>query len=578
MTDTSDTPLDGGDETITETPASELPAETSQEGDDGATSGDSHNDDRFTEGEVLRFIRVRFPGNNRSFAFLAGKNEYHYGQRVVAMSDRGPMVGFVNSFTYETKFHKGLLPVRSIIRAATEQDLLDEAENFRREKRLEMICYKHIDKHRLDMQLTHVELTQMGKKAVFYFTAPTRIDFRGLVHDLVGEVRMRVELRQVSVRDRSAATGGLGPCGRELCCSSFLAKYGNVGIKLAKNQDLSLNSSKINGVCGQLKCCLTYEDEVYQEKRKRLPRENGLVKTKDGNRGKVVRLDILKEEFETISPEGIIRRYVAEMWDGPAEGLEMPRFFENGVTDNSKTLLGLEARMEQEEKTRAKEHAEAPAQARAWVDNLYLELFGEKTLGLSLPDVAEPENTSRPRILPDEEEEITYVAPAEELLDEDEEGDEDELLEGEDEEDQLQDDDEAMPGPHRPAQADHRPAPTPHQDRVPSRPQTPRPQHQEQRNQTQNQQRRQQNDQNRERNRDQNRDQNRNQPRDPNRQQQRPPQQGQGPRPEGERSEGGSRNRNRRRGRRGGGGGQGGSNGPQGGGPSGNSGPRPPQR
>jgi hypothetical protein len=162
---------------------------------------------KYVHGQVLRFIRVRFPGVNRSQAFLVDGNEYLHGQKVVATSERGMSVGFVNSFPYETRYHRGLSPIRRIVRTATEEDLIADREIFLQEKRLETICYKHIEAHHLDMQLTNVEITQSGKKATFNFTAPTRIDFRGLVHDLVGEVRMRVELRQVTVRDRSAAVG-----------------------------------------------------------------------------------------------------------------------------------------------------------------------------------------------------------------------------------------------------------------------------------------------------------------------------------------------------------------------------------
>ncbi len=343
------------------------------------------------------------------------------------MSDRGLAVGFINSQVYEMKFNKSLLPIRSIIRVANADDALVEQENFRSERKLREIADRLIEKNGLDMTLTQVEVVGLGKKAIFYFTAPTRVDFRGLVHEMVSEMKMRIELRQISVRDRAAAVGGLGPCGRELCCSSFLARYGNVGIKLAKNQDLSLNSSKINGVCGQLKCCLTYEDEVYQEKRKKLPRENAIVKTKDGHSGKVVRLHILSEQFETISPEGVIRRYVAEMWDGAAEGVEIPKYFENGITDNTKNVVGLDMVSAEKAKQHEKDIAEIKTSAKSYADKLFEELFGAKTLDYSLPEVPEI-GGARKIITPDEEEEIIYVAP------------EDEILEDDDEEDELGDD------------------------------------------------------------------------------------------------------------------------------------------
>lgn len=392
---------------------------------------DEIDPDTLKVGEPVRLIRVRFPGSNKSFSFFADSDLYRYGQKVVATSDRGVSVGFVNSFSYEVPFTKDLLPLRKIHRHATAEDQALDKEVFRDERRLRDIADKLIEKNQLDMQLTQVEITQAGKKAVFSFTAPNRVDFRGLVHEMVSEMKMRIELRQVSVRDRAAAVGGLGPCGRELCCSSFLARYGNVGIKLAKNQDLSLNSSKINGVCGQLKCCLTYEDEVYQEKRRKLPRDNAIVKTKDGNVGKVIRLHVLLEQFEIINLEGIIRRYVSDMWDGmPEEKIEIPKYFEHGVTDNSSTIIGLTEREAQKMREHEESLAQAKSDAKGFADSVFENLFGEKTLDWALPEVAEPVNPFARKIV-EEEEEIVYVADEDDILDEDDLDDEEDVEENE---------------------------------------------------------------------------------------------------------------------------------------------------
>ncbi|MBY0516276.1 MAG: hypothetical protein K2P81_05175 [Bacteriovoracaceae bacterium] len=416
----------------------------------------------FKDNQVLRFVRVRFPGNNRSQAYYIGDNDYPLGQKVLAMSDRGMAVGFVNSFPYNVFFHKSILPIRSIAKAASAEDIKADEDEFKEERRLREIADRLIEKNQLDMALTEVELSSLGKKAIFYFTAPTRVDFRNLVHQLVSELKMRIELRQISVRDRAASVGGLGPCGRELCCSSFLAKYGNVGIKLAKNQDLSLNSSKINGVCGQLKCCLTYEDEVYQEKRKKLPRDNAIVKTKDGNAGKVVRLHILTEQFETISPDGVIRRYVADMWDGLAEGLEIPKYFENGITDNSKTVIGIDRVLAEKAAQYEIDVKEAKESAKGFADKIFQDLFGATTLDWSLPEVQEPEEANaRRKIMPDEEDEIQYVVPEDEILDDDDDEDSEEDDEGNEEE------------------SESLPAPTPQRvdNHNQNRDQRPRPQH-----------------------------------------------------------------------------------------------------
>ena len=300
-------------------PADQISEEQTSEESDESGEGQSEDrenrdDNRFKEGQILRFVRVRFPGNARSFPFLIGKRRIEYGQKVVAMSDRGMAVGYVNSFPYEVPFNKSMLPVRSIAKVATEEDIVKDKEAYRQQKDAENICNDLIQDFKLDMQLTHVEFTSFGKKAVFYFIAPARVDFRELVRDLVGKLKTRIELRQISVRDRSASIGGIGPCGRELCCSSFLTKYGNVGIKMAKNQDLTLNFSKLNGVCGQLKCCLQYEDDVYREKRSRLPKEGDFISTHTGETGRVDRLHLLTEQFVMMTNRGVRKRYVVDLY------------------------------------------------------------------------------------------------------------------------------------------------------------------------------------------------------------------------------------------------------------------------
>jgi len=199
------------------------------------------------------------------------------------------------------------------------------------------------------MTLTHVEFMQNGKKAVFYFNAPNRVDFRGLVKDLVSELRMRVELRQISVRDRTAAIGAIGVCGLQTCCSSFLKNYGSVSIKMAKNQNLALVPTKINGVCGQIKCCMKYEDAVYVEKKKALPKEGSIIQAANGDRGKVYRIHILLEQFEMITDQGRKRRYAGNQFDlnvKPPEDYQFPRELPY-IQDETHTIVGLE---EQEQK------------------------------------------------------------------------------------------------------------------------------------------------------------------------------------------------------------------------------------
>lgn len=297
---------------------------------------------RFQDGEELTLIRVRFPGNSKSFPFLLGSHTFKYGQKVLAQSDRGLAVGYINSFPYKKPFKKEMLPIQTIARIATEEDIAQQIENTLNEKKAELECKDLIEKHKLDMTLTHVEFMQYGKKVVFYFNAPARVDFRDLVKDLVGILKIRVELRQISVRDRTAAVGALGACGLQTCCSSFLQNYGHVNIKMPKNQNLSIAQNRINGVCGQIKCCMKYEDEVYSHKKKSLPKEGKFVKLQNGDTGKILKLHILKEQFDMLTDKGVIKRYSGEIFSPnnhlPSNNWSFPKEF-NLITNETNEVV-----------------------------------------------------------------------------------------------------------------------------------------------------------------------------------------------------------------------------------------------
>lgn len=393
------------------------------EGDlEGNEEKENQEDSRFKEGQILRFVRVRFPGNSRSFSFLVGKRRIEYGQKVVAMSDRGMAVGYVNSFPYDIPFNKSMLPVRSISKIANDEDIIKDKDAYHQQKNAENICNDLIEQYQLDMHLTHVEFTSFGKKAVFYFIAPARVDFRDLVKDLVGRLKTRIELRQISVRDRSASVGGIGPCGRELCCSSFLTKYGNVGIKMAKNQDLTLNFSKLNGVCGQLKCCLQYEDDVYREKRSRLPKEGDIISTHTGEIGRVDRLHLLSEQFVMMTNRGVRKRYVVDLYKETLnkEEANFPKEFDS-VSDETFKVIGLEESEASKVKAFEQEVKTYKEASKSFAVNIFESLFGEKTLGIEMPELQEPEGTVKARVInPDEEEELTYTMSEDEMLPEDE--------------------------------------------------------------------------------------------------------------------------------------------------------------
>jgi len=295
------------------------------------------------EGEEITLVRVRFPGNSRSFPFLYGKRHLLYGQKVVAMSDRGVDIGYINSIPYQVYFHKGLLPLRSIIKVATLEDFTKQKTHHALMQKAQALCVDQIEKLRLEMVLTHVEVIEFGKKIVIYFNAPERVDFRELVRRLVQDLKVRVELRQISLRDRAAAIGAVGACGLQTCCSSFLKNYGNASIRMAKNQNLALIPTKINGVCGQIKCCIKYEDDVYTEKRKILPQEGSFIQTANGDRGKILNLQILNERFEMLTDRGERRVYHRSQYNHETalpETWTFPQQFEH-ILNETKTIIGL---------------------------------------------------------------------------------------------------------------------------------------------------------------------------------------------------------------------------------------------
>ncbi|WP_372656200.1 stage 0 sporulation family protein [Halobacteriovorax sp.] len=332
------------EETQIKQPEAQEKGESSVQPTTTASSSSSSDESKLTAGEIIKLVRVRFPGNAKSFPFLIGKRKFMYGQKVMAMSDRGMTLGYINSVPYEVPFDKSMLPLKSISKVATDEDVHEQRSYYLKEKEAENFCKNLIETHKLDMNLTHVEFIQFGKKAVFYFNAPARVDFRNLVKDLVADLKMRIELRQISVRDRAAAIGAIGVCGLQTCCSSFLKNYGNVSIKMAKNQNLALIPSKINGICGQIKCCIKYEDDVYSQKRTLLPKEGIFLKAKNGDIGRVQKLHLLVEQFDMITEKGQIRRYSVNQFVKddckPPKDWKFPNDLRHIVNETS-TVIGL---------------------------------------------------------------------------------------------------------------------------------------------------------------------------------------------------------------------------------------------
>lgn len=243
---------------------------------------------------MSKVIGVRFKRPGKVYFFDAGNIDVKVKDKVIVETSMGQEIGEVLINNKKLTSNKIKSSLKPIIRVATEKDLKHFEENKQKEKEAFKICEEKIKKHKLDMHLVDTSYTFDNAKLLFYFTADNRIDFRELVKDLAAIFKTRIELRQIGVRDQVRRIGGNGVCGRELCCCTFLNNFDTVSIKMAKEQNIALNPTKISGNCGRLMCCLRYEQEAYEEKLKKLPKVGAIVKTEDGE-GTVDSIEILKE-------------------------------------------------------------------------------------------------------------------------------------------------------------------------------------------------------------------------------------------------------------------------------------------
>ena len=262
---------------------------------------------------MTRVIGVRFRPAGKIYYFAPGKFHIRQGDKVIVETARGIEFGTVVTGPKEVKDEEVMQPLKSVIRIATEEDKRAEEKNREKEKEAFEICLKKIRKHNLDMKLINAEYTFDNNKVLFYFTADGRIDFRELVKDLAAVFRTRIELRQIGVRDETKIRGGIGICGRPLCCHTYLSEFAPVSIKMAKEQNLSLNPTKISGVCGRLMCCLTNEEETYEELNSRLPAIGDTVTTNEGLKGEVQSVSVLRQLVKVVvtleNDEKEIREY-----------------------------------------------------------------------------------------------------------------------------------------------------------------------------------------------------------------------------------------------------------------------------
>lgn len=251
---------------------------------------------------MIRIVKIQFHAAEKLYDFNAGTLELKCGDRVIVETDRGRSMALVATSPSEIPDELAPDSLKTILRKATHTDVEAAERNRAREKETHVFCQAKIAERNLDMKLVKVEYVFDGSKAVFYFTADGRIDFRDLVKDLAQQFHTRIEMRQIGVRDEAKIVGGIGICGRELCCSSFLRDFAPVSVKMAKEQNLALNPTKISGQCGRLLCCLGYEFETYCELRKGLPKCGKHMKC-GGVEGEVVKVNTLGRSFTLRTPD-----------------------------------------------------------------------------------------------------------------------------------------------------------------------------------------------------------------------------------------------------------------------------------
>ena len=249
---------------------------------------------------MIKVVGVRFRSAGKIYYFDPAKLPIKAGDRVIVETARGVELGTVMVAPKEVPEETVIQPLKPVIRIATAEDLKVEERNHEKEKEAFKICLEKIAKHKLEMKLVDAEYTFDNNKLLFYFTADGRIDFRELVKDLAAVFRTRIELRQIGVRDETKIMGGIGICGRALCCHTYLSEFAPVSIKMAKEQNLSLNPTKISGVCGRLMCCLKNEEETYEYLNSRLPNVGDYVTTDDGLKGEVSSVSVLRQMVKVI--------------------------------------------------------------------------------------------------------------------------------------------------------------------------------------------------------------------------------------------------------------------------------------
>lgn len=301
---------------------------------------------------MIKVVGVRFRTAGKVYYFDPKNLAIQKGEHVIVETARGVEYGTVVCAVKEVTDDEISQPLKPVIRVATEKDDKQEENNREKEKEALKICQEKVEKHKLDMKLIGAEYTFDNNKILFYFTADGRVDFRELVKDLASVFKTRIELRQIGVRDETKIMGGIGICGRPLCCHTFLDEFAPVSIKMAKEQNLSLNPTKISGVCGRLMCCLKNEEETYEELNRRLPNVGDFVTADDGLKGEVHSVNVLRQLVKVIvevGDEKEIHEYNVEQLRFKRHHQKRDRNDKHGKGDQDKELKELKE-LEQLEK------------------------------------------------------------------------------------------------------------------------------------------------------------------------------------------------------------------------------------
>ena len=303
---------------------------------------------------MVKVVGVRFRSAGKIYYFDPAECDMKVGTHVIVETARGVEYGTVMIAPREVADDKVVQPLKSVIRVATKEDEKQERRNKEKEKDAFKICLEKIAKHKLEMKLVEAEYTFDNNKLLFYFTADGRIDFRELVKDLAAVFKTRIELRQIGVRDETKILGGVGICGRPLCCHSYLSEFIPVSIKMAKEQNLSLNPTKISGVCGRLMCCLKYEEETYEDLNSHLPSVGDYVTTDDGLKGEVHSVSVLRQQVKVVVTVG---RDEKEIRDYRVDQLKFkPKRRRDRGNVNDAELKALEALEKKEGKSKLDDH------------------------------------------------------------------------------------------------------------------------------------------------------------------------------------------------------------------------------